>query len=98
MNLQAAIGATQGVTMPSIMRGLAALILSFFAIAPASAENKIVIGTVGTGSPLEWPVYVAAKKGFLEHEKLVLDWVGVPSSAAVMQQVAAGSLNIGTTG
>jgi NitT/TauT family transport system substrate-binding protein len=84
--------------MPSITRGLAAVILSFLAVAPASAQNKIVIGTVGTGSPLEWPVYVAAKKGFLEQEKLVLDWVGVPSSAAVMQQVAAGSLNIGTTG
>lgn len=84
--------------MSSIKSGLAAFALTVFALSPAFAQNKIIIGTVGSGSPLEWPVYIAAKKGFLEQEKVVIDWVGVSSSAAVMQQVAAGSLNIGATG
>jgi NitT/TauT family transport system substrate-binding protein len=84
--------------MSSIKRGVAAFVLFVFALSPAFAQNKIVVGTVGSGSPLEWPIYIAIKKGFLEQEKLVLDWIAVPSSAAVMQQVAAGSLNIGTTG
>jgi NitT/TauT family transport system substrate-binding protein len=98
MNRWAIAGNLQGATMPSIRRGLAAFFLSLFALSPALAQNKIIIGTVGSGSPLEWPIYIAAKKGFLDQEKLTLDWVAAPSSAAVMQQVAAGSLNIGTTG
>lgn len=84
--------------MSWIKQCLAVLALSAFVVSPAFAKNKIIIGTVGSGSPLEWPIYIAAKKGFLEHDKLVLDWIGVSSSAAVMQQLAAGSLNIGTTG
>src|SRR5688500_15574159 len=84
--------------MSWITRGLAAFVISAIGMSPVVAQNKITIGTVGIGSPLEWPLYIATKKGFLEQEKLVLDWIGVPASAAVMQQLAAGSLNIGTTG
>jgi len=84
--------------MSMVERSLAALVFLVLALSPALAQNKIVVGTVGSGSPLEWPLYIAAKKGFLDQEKLVVDWVGAQSSAAVMQQVAAGSLNIGTTG
>jgi NitT/TauT family transport system substrate-binding protein len=84
--------------MSWITRGLAGIALLAFAVSPGAAQNKITIGTVGIGSPLEWPLYIAAKKGFLEQEKIVLDWIGVPASAGVMQQLAAGSLNIGTTG
>jgi ABC-type nitrate/sulfonate/bicarbonate transport system substrate-binding protein len=90
--------AMQGVAMSSIRRGLAAFVFSVLALSPALAQNKIVFGTVGSGSPLEWPLYIATKKGFLEQEKVALDWVGVSSSAGVMQQIAAGSLNMGTSG
>lgn len=84
--------------MSRIMRGLAAIAISLAAVCSAAAQNKIVIGTVGGGNTLEWPLYIAEKKGYLAEEKLALEWVGVQSSAAVMQQLAAGSLNIGTTG
>jgi len=84
--------------MSWIMRGLIVLAVLAAAISSSAAQDKIVIGTVGGGNTLEWPLYVAAKKGFLDEEKLALEWVGVQSSAAVMQQLAAGSLNIGTTG
>ena len=84
--------------MSRITQGLAAIAISVAAISSAAAQDKIIIGTVGGGNTLEWPLYIAEKKGFLEQEKLALEWVGVQSSAAVMQQLAAGSLNFGTTG
>ena len=84
--------------MSWITRGLAAIAILVVAVSSSSAQNKLVIGTVGGGNTLEWPLYIAEKKGYLEQEKLALEWVGVQSSAAVMQQLAAGSLNLGTTG
>ena len=84
--------------MSWITRGLAAIAVSIVAVSSAVAQDKVIIGTVGGGNTLEWPLYIAEKKGFLAQEKLDLEWVGVQSSAAVMQQLAAGSLNFGTTG
>jgi NitT/TauT family transport system substrate-binding protein len=85
--------------MSFVRRGIAAVVLSVVVASQALAQaTTISIGTVGSGNTLEWPLYIAGKKGFLEQEKLALEWVGTQSSAAVMQQVAAGSLNLGTTG
>jgi ABC-type nitrate/sulfonate/bicarbonate transport system substrate-binding protein len=84
--------------MSSITRGLTAIAILVVAVSSSAAQNRIVIGTVGGGNTLEWPLYIAQKKGYLEQESLSLEWVGVQSSAAVMQQLAAGSLNLGTTG
>ena len=85
--------------MSFIRRGVAAVVLSVVVASQALAQaTTISIGTVGSGNTLEWPLYIAEKKGFLEQEKFALEWVGAQSSAAVMQQVAAGSLNLGTTG
>jgi NitT/TauT family transport system substrate-binding protein len=84
--------------MSWVKRGLIAIGVSIVVASSAAAQSSIVIGTVGGGNTLEWPLYIAAKKGYLEQEKISLEWVGVQSSAAVMQQLAAGSLNIGTTG
>jgi ABC-type nitrate/sulfonate/bicarbonate transport system substrate-binding protein len=82
-----------------VRHSIAAVVLWIVAVSQALAQvTTVSIGTVGGGNALEWPLYIAEKKGFLEQEKLVLEWVGVQSSAAVMQQVAAGSLNLGTTG
>jgi hypothetical protein len=78
--------------MSFVRRGIAAVVLSVVVASQALAQaTTISIGTVGSGNTLEWPLYIAEKKGFLEHEKLALEWVGTQSSAAVMQQVAAGS-------
>jgi len=88
----------RGVIMSFVRCGIAAVVLSGVVASQALAQTKITIGTVGSGNTLEWPLYIAEKKGFLEQEKLALEWVGVQSSAAVMQQVAAGSLDLGTTG
>ena len=84
--------------MSWITHVLTAIAISVVAVCSAAAQDKIVIGTVGSGNTLEWPLYIAEKKGYFDQEKFALEWVGVQSSAAVMQQLAAGSLNLGTTG
>jgi ABC-type taurine transport system substrate-binding protein len=84
--------------MSWITHGLTAIAISVAAVSSTAAQNKIVIGTVGTGNTLEWPLYIAEKKGYFDQEKFAPEWVGIQSSAAVMQQLAAGSLNLGTTG
>jgi NitT/TauT family transport system substrate-binding protein len=65
---------------------------------PAAAQDKIVIGDVGSGSSTHWPLYAAIEKGWLAEAKLSVDWINIPSSAAVMQQLAAGATDMGLTG
>lgn len=65
---------------------------------PAIAQDKIVLGDVGSGSSTHWPLYIAIEKGWVAEAKLSLETISIPSSAAVMQQLAAGAINIGTTG
>ena len=59
-------------TMSRITRGLTAIAISVVAVSSAVAQNKIIIGTVGGGNTLEWPLYIAEKKGYLEQQKLAL--------------------------
>jgi ABC-type nitrate/sulfonate/bicarbonate transport system substrate-binding protein len=65
---------------------------------PAVAQDKIILGDVGSGSSNHWPLYVAIEKGWAAEAKLTVENIAIPSSAAVMQQLAAGAVNIGTTG
>jgi NitT/TauT family transport system substrate-binding protein len=65
---------------------------------PAAAQEKIVIGDVGSGSSTHWPLYIAMEKGWATEAKLSLEFISIPSSAAVMQQLAAGAVDIGSTG
>jgi NitT/TauT family transport system substrate-binding protein len=62
--------------------------------APAGAAEKVTIGTVGQASAILWPVFIGIKKGFYEAAGLDVDVIYVQSSAALVQQVTAGSLNI----
>ena len=54
----------------------------------------MTIGTVGSASANIWPVFIGIKKGFFEAENLKVDIVYVQSSANLVQQLAAGSLDI----
>ncbi len=74
------------------------LVVSAAAIGAASAEETITLGTVGSGSALNWPLLVALDKGFFEKNNVKIDLVSAPSSAAVQQQVAAGSVDMGSGG
>jgi NitT/TauT family transport system substrate-binding protein len=81
-------------------RALAALALlaTFWFGGTASAEENISIATVGTGSALNWPAFIAQKQGFFKKEGVAVDFVSAPSSAAVQLQLTAGSVGLGTGG
>src|SRR5581483_4666430 len=82
----------------AILRSAAVLLTVLMAAAvtaPARAqEETITLGTVGQPSANMWPTLIAMQKGLYAAEKIKPDIVYVPSSAALVQQVTAGSLGI----
>ena len=66
-----------------------------FAGAPAArAADTVSVGTVGSASANLWPVYIGIKKGFFDAANIKVDIIYVQSSATLVQQLAAGSLDI----
>ena len=81
----------------TIVRSVAAafLILFAFVTTPVLAqEGKLAIGTVGQASANMWPTLIGIEKGFYAEEGIKPDIVYVQSSAALVQQVTAGSLDV----
>lgn len=64
----------------------------------ASAAEKVIMATTGVASAQQWPIWIANSKGFLAENGVDVEFVGASSAAAVIQQVAAGSANVGTGG
>lgn len=82
-------------TIRAIGRVLLGLIVStLISIAPMRAADTVTIGTVGSPSANLWPLFIGLDKGFFAAENLKIDVVYVPASAAVIQQLAAGSLDM----
>lgn len=63
-------------------------------VAAASAADKVTIGTVGSPSANLWPVFIGRDKGFFNAENINIDLVYGQASAGVIQQLAAGSLDM----
>src|SRR5262249_10528331 len=61
---------------------------------PVRAADTVILGTVGSASANLWPVFIGIDKGFFAAEDLKIDLIYVPASAAVIQQLTAGSLNM----
>jgi NitT/TauT family transport system substrate-binding protein len=69
-----------------------------FGVAPgARAADSITVGAVGSASAALWPVDIGLAKGFFTAEGVAVDLVFAPSNAGVLQQLAAGSLNMSIT-
>ena len=60
---------------------------------PARAET-IVAGAVGSASASHWPLYIGIDRGFFARNGVTIDIVHAPSNAGVVQQVAAGSMDL----
>jgi ABC-type nitrate/sulfonate/bicarbonate transport system substrate-binding protein len=60
----------------------------------AAAADKVVIGVVGSPIPLYWPLYIAMKKDYFKAQDLDIDLNYVQSSAAVVQQLTANSIDL----
>jgi ABC-type nitrate/sulfonate/bicarbonate transport system substrate-binding protein len=65
--------------------------------APQASAETIILGQIGSGSTIQWPVDIAVVKGFLKKRGVELDIVTTPSNPAIEQQLAAGSLNLGSS-
>jgi NitT/TauT family transport system substrate-binding protein len=85
--------------MMRMLRAVAPAVLGFaiaslLAVAPARAADTVTIGTVGSPSANLWPLFIGVEKGFYTAENVKPDLVYIQSSAAVIQQLSAGSLDM----
>src|SRR5260370_41868733 len=67
---------------------------TLMSVAPVRAVDTVTMGTVGSPSANLWPVFIGLDKGFFTAENIKIDLVYVQASAAVIQQLAAGSLRM----
>jgi NitT/TauT family transport system substrate-binding protein len=71
------------------------LVGAAIAFAPvAKAAEEVTVGTVGQASANLWPVFIGINKGFFAAEDLKIDVLYVQSSAQMVQQITAGSVDI----
>src|SRR5436190_19068629 len=66
---------------------------AMLAATPLAQAETITIGLVGTASATHWPIYAGLKKGYYAAADIKLDMIFTPSSGALVQQLAAGSLD-----
>src|SRR5262245_54761344 len=78
----------------SARTGLAFVVGAWMLVTPARAVDTVTMGTVGSPSANLWPLFIGIDKGFFAAENIKPDLVYVPASAAVIQQLAAGSLDM----
>jgi NitT/TauT family transport system substrate-binding protein len=74
--------------------GLGLAVAAPLAVSSVRATDTVTIGTVGSPSANLWPLFIGVEKGFYTAENLKPDVVYIPSSAAVIQQLSAGSLDM----
>ncbi len=67
-------------------------------VRPARAADTITMVTTGKGSAQQWPIFIAITNGYMAENGVALDLVAAPSSAAAVQQLAAGSANLESGG
>ena len=74
------------------------LFVAILAATSAAALEKISIGDVGAGNASHWPVYIALEKGFFRDAGIDVEYIPTQSSAQAIQQLAAGSVNMASSG
>jgi len=84
-------------TRPLAAMTRATLVISTLAAgcAHAGALETLTLTVTGKGSTNEWPIYIAEAKGLFAAAGLKIDLIGTQSTAAEIQQIAAGSSGMG---
>jgi len=72
----------------------AALLCASAAQAADTVPDTVIVGAVGSASTNLWPVHIGIAKGFFAAEGLAIDLVYAQSNTAVVQQLAASSVNM----
>src|SRR5438094_3825058 len=79
----------------SLRAGFAALLAGAAIVAsPVAKAETVTMGLVGAVSSTHWPIYIGLAKGYFAAEDLTPDLVFIQSSAALVQQLTAGSLDL----
>jgi NitT/TauT family transport system substrate-binding protein len=74
---------------------IAPILACLVALAPAArAAETVTMGTVGSASANLWPLFIGLDKGFYAERDIKADLVYIQSSAGVIQQLTAGSLDV----
>jgi ABC-type nitrate/sulfonate/bicarbonate transport system substrate-binding protein len=78
------------------LRSAFAALLAGAAIAasPLAKAETVIVGVVGAVSSTHWPVYIGLTKGYFAAEDIKPDLVFIQSSAALAQQLTAGSIDL----
>ena len=61
---------------------------------PAEAADTIETGLIGAPNAVGWPWYIGLNKSFFAEQGITLDLIYVPTASGLVQQLAAGSLDI----
>jgi len=87
----------EGAMVKSFLGAVGAIAIALIVVSmPQSHAQTVILGSVGSASANSWPSNVAIEKGFFAAEGIKPDVVFVQSNAAVIQQLAAASINIST--
>src|SRR6266550_2996733 len=79
----------------SLRAGFAALLAGAAIVAsPVAKAETVTMGLVGAVSSTHWPIYIGLTKGYYAAEDLKPDLVFIQSSAALVQQLTGGSLDL----
>ena len=76
-------------------RMVGAFFVGLAALGPAPAAAAEIVFGITSATAFSLPHYIAAEKKFYETEGVAVDSIVIGSANAVLQQLAAGSLNIG---
>jgi NitT/TauT family transport system substrate-binding protein len=62
--------------------------------APVKAAETVETGMIGAPNAVGWPWYIGIHKGFFADAGIKLDIIYVPTASGLVQQLAAGSLDV----
>src|ERR1700730_16556484 len=78
---------------PEILLRAFLLVLASAALAPAHGATAITLG-ITSNTAFSLPHYIALEQKYYDAENLAVDTIVVGAAAGVLQQLAAGSLNM----
>ena len=95
---KSASDAPAGLARRAARHAILVLATLIFAGSPYSrteaAPQTVIAGAVSSGSTNLWPIFIAMKTGLFAAQDIKVDLVFAQSNASVIQQLAAGSLNV----